>query len=217
MKNWSTIVEKNRMVRRVPIERIGFRPEGGKKMRKTVFGGIGLAVLLGALLFAVGAKDASAEVSVSINIGPPPIVVAEPPEVVLIPRTQVYFVPGGIDIFFYGGYWWSPRGDRWYRSKAYNGPWGVVNRRNVPAGVRGVPKDFRGRYEREPRIPYGQWKKGPKHHVKEDRRERKAEHREMKEHERDRMRHDGGKKGHDGGKKGRDEKEVRHGQGRDRN
>ncbi len=159
-------------------------------MRKTVFGVIVLAVLLGASIGPGGIGDASAAVSVNINIGPPPIVVAEPPEVVLVPRTEVYFVPGDIDVFFFGGYWWSPRGDRWYRAKAYNGPWGIVPGRSVPASVRGVPKDFRGRFAREPRIPYGQWKKGPKHREKEMRRERKEEHREMKGHERDRRSHE---------------------------
>ncbi|WP_460594173.1 hypothetical protein [Geomonas sp. Red276] len=96
----------------------------------------------------------------NVNLGPPPIVVAQPPEVVMMPSTGVYFVPGvEFDIFFYNGYWWSPRGDRWYRARAYNGPWRVVSRRGVPGPVYGVPRDYRRVYMHERHIPYGQWRK----------------------------------------------------------
>jgi len=45
-----------------------------------------------------------AEVSVNINLGPPPILVSAPPAVVMIPQSQVYFVPDPqIDVFFYAG------------------------------------------------------------------------------------------------------------------
>ena len=176
-------------------------------MRKTFFGAIGMAVLFGALFVPGGIGDASAEVSVSINLGPPPIVVAEPPAMVLVPRTQIYFVPGrDIDVFFYAGYWWSPRGDRWYRARAYNGPWGVVDRRYVPSSVRRVPKDYRVRFEREKHVPYGQWKK---HHVKEERRDRKEVRKEMKEHDKGKGGHDRDRKGHDNDRGDRD-RENRH-------
>jgi len=152
-----------------------------------------------AIAAAMGLSEpARAEVSVNINLGPPPIVVAEPPEVVLVPRSRVYFVPDPhVDVFFYGGYWWSPRGERWYRSRAYNGPWGVVERRRVPRDVIVVPRDFRGRFERERRIPYGQWKKEHKQWDKAERKERKRDEKEWKEREN----HDRDDEGH--GKHGR--------------
>ena len=94
----------------------------------------------------------------------------------MIPGSQVYFVPQpDIDIFFYNGYWWSPRGDRWYRARAYNGPWGIVGRRFVPAPVFGIPRNYRGIYEREHHIPYGQWKKEFRHGEREERRDWKKE------------------------------------------
>lgn len=146
-------------------------------MRKSIFGVLGVVVLIGALFAFGGTKEALAEVNVNINIGPPPIVVAEPPAVVMVPGSPVFFVPiPDIDIFFYDGYWWSPRGSQWYRSKAYKGPWGVVNKRYVPAHVFRVPNDYRKVYEKEKHIPYGQWKKhGKEGHRewKEDRKERK--------------------------------------------
>ncbi|MFA6147648.1 MAG: hypothetical protein WC899_05510 [bacterium] len=154
------------------------------------FGSVLRYLLVGAAIAAAVAfsEPANAGVSVNINLGPP-VVVAEPPEMVLVPRTRVYFSPAPeVDIFFYGGYWWSPRGDRWYRAREHNGPWGVIGRRYVPREVIAVPRDYRGRYGHEKHIPYGQWKKEHKQHDKAERKERK--------HER---KHDGG---HDGGDRG---------------
>lgn len=145
-----------------------------KEMKKSIYGMLGVFVLIGALFAFGGTKEASAEVNVNINIGPPPIVVSEPPEVVMIPGSMVYFVPlPDIDVFFHNGYWWSPRGSHWYRAKAYNGPWGVVNKRYVPSHVYRVPKDYRRVYEKEKHIPYGQWKKQGGHHGKEEHKENK--------------------------------------------
>ena len=168
------------------------------------------ALLVGALLSCgtPGPASAGVDVGVSINIGPPPIVAPAPPEVVLVPRSQVYFVPGvEFDVFFHNGYWWSPRGDRWYRARAYNGPWHVVERRLVPGPVIGIPRDYRRLYVKERHIPYGQWKKERMRHERQERhdmreherRERhemreheRREHREMREHEREEHGH-----GHD--------------------
>ena len=138
------------------------------------------AVIAAAMGFS---EIARAEVSVSINLGPPPIVVSAPPGVVMIPGSQVHFVPDPqIDVFFYGGYWWSPRGDRWYRARAYDGPWGVIERHRVPRAVIYVPRDYRVRYERERHVPYGQWKKD---RARWDRQNRKAHRHWERERERE--------------------------------
>ena len=118
-------------------------------------------LLTGFLLACILSSSASARVNVDVNlnIGPPPIVAPAPPEVILMPNFGVYFVPGlQFDVFFHDGFWWSPRGDRWYRSQAYNGPWQVIERRYVPRPVIRVPGDYRGRYGRERHIPYGEWR-----------------------------------------------------------
>ena len=123
-------------------------------------------LFLAVLLICLVASEALGEVGVgiNINIGPPPITVAAPPAMVMVPQSQVYFVPSvSFDVFFHNGYWWSPRGDQWYRSQAYNGPWGVVDRRYVPQQVIHVPHDYRAKYEKEKHIPYGQWKKERSH------------------------------------------------------
>ncbi len=137
------------------------------------------------LLSAWGVRDARAGVSVSINIGPPPIVVAEPPEVVMVPGAQVYFVPDPqIDIFFYAGYWWSPRGTRWYRASAYNGPWVHMIPAAVPHAVIYMPRDYRVRYANAPRYPYRHWQrehyKWEKQRARDHRRWEKEREREWK-------------------------------------
>ena len=159
-------------------------------MRKIVNRITGPAILLGALLACGATNEATAgvNVGVGINIGPPPIVVAEPPEVVMVPGSQVYYVPGvDFNVFFYNGFWWSPRGDHWYRSRAYNGPWGIIDRRYVPRPVFRVPHDYRHMYSRERHIPYGEWRG---HHGR-------GEHREMREDFRERGGHREGE-GHGG-------------------
>ena len=149
-------------------------------MNKGLYKVSGPAIILGTLLACTMPMEAAArvDVGVSVNIGPPPIVVAEPPEVVLVPRTQVYFVPSlEFDVFFYNGYWWSPRGERWYRARAYNGPWRIVERRFVPGPVFRVPRDYRSIYMRERHIPYREWRE---RHGRGERREMR-EHREREE------------------------------------
>src|SRR5660397_204435 len=75
------------------------------------------------LLFPV---PSMAGVDVGINISLPPLIVfAAPPEVVVIPETNVYAVPDlDVDIFFYNGWWWRPWEGRWYRSRNYSSGWG---------------------------------------------------------------------------------------------
>jgi hypothetical protein len=154
-----------------------FRMEISRRMRWCLLAGAMIAVAWG---FPAPAR---AEVSVNINLGPPPIVVSAPPAVVMIPQSQVYFVPDPhMDVFFYGGYWWSPRGERWYRARAYNGPWGVIERTRVPRAVIYVPRDYRQRYDRERHVPYGQWKK---EHSSWDRDNRKAHKQWEKEREKE--------------------------------
>jgi hypothetical protein len=120
----------------------------------------GVFTVLAVLVLAGLPDPAPAEVHLNINIGAPPVVAAEPAEIVLIPRIGVYFVPdSGTDLFFYAGFWWAPRGDRWYRSRVCNGSWIQVNRRIVPREVVRIPRDYRVRYRKVNHVPYGQWKK----------------------------------------------------------
>jgi hypothetical protein len=167
-----------------------------------------------AVAAAIGfSQPARAEVNVNINLGPPPIVVSAPPGVVMIPQTQVYFVPDPhVEVFFYGGYWWSPRGAQWYRAKAYDGPWGAIEQRRVPKAVMYVPPDYRQRYEHEKHVPYGQWKKEhsswDKQNKKSHKRWEKEREKEWKESQKEHGK--GNKHGDQGGDQGGDH--GRHGQ-----
>ncbi|MGA2527359.1 MAG: hypothetical protein ABSF79_12220, partial [Smithellaceae bacterium] len=69
---------------------------------------------------------------------PPPIVFAAPPELVVIPETNVYAVPDvDVDIFFYSGWWWRPWEGRWYRSRNYNSGWGYYGE-----GINGTINEY---------------------------------------------------------------------------
>ena len=100
-------------------------------------------LLASILLFPV---PTMAEVNIGINIPLPPLIVfASPPEVVVIPETYVYVVPGSdVDIFFYDGWWWRPWEGRWYRSRHYDSGWGYYQR--VPSFYGRVPSSWRNDY-----------------------------------------------------------------------
>jgi hypothetical protein len=102
--------------------------------------------------------SAMAGVSVHINIPlPPPIFFPAPPEVVVIPETDVYAVPDvQEDIFFSGGWWWRPWEGRWYRSRYHDRGWAYY--RGVPSFHRNVPPGWRDNYRAN------QWKGQPWQH-----------------------------------------------------
>ncbi len=173
-----------------------------------------------AVVFAVfGAAPAFSGVNVNVNIGPPAVVVAEPPEMVVVPETMVYFAPGvSVDLLFFDGFWWTPKEGRWFRARGYDGPWTIVPARGVPRAIGGLPRGYRSAYGHGDHVPYGQLKKHWRHreierrehrgewkHYKGDRKEAR---REMKEREKDHKRE---YKEH---KREHGEREREHGRGR---
>jgi len=139
-----------------------------------------------AVCLACAAVPAFSEVNVNINVGPPPVVVQGPPELIVVPRTMVYFAPGvGVELFFYRGRWWTRHEGRWFRAQSYNGPWAVVGPRYVPVEIVRVPRDYRTLYVHEAHVPYGQLKKHWEHREYE-RRKHLGEWREGKEERRER-------------------------------
>lgn len=181
-------------------------------------GGAILAAALGAVVLAVfGAAPAISGVNVNVNIGPPAVVVSEPPEVVAVPESMVYFAPGvSVELLFYEGYWWTPKEGRWFRSRAYNGPWAIVGPRGVPAEIVRLPRDYRTVYVRGEHVPYGQLKKHWRHreiekrehrgdwkHYKEERKEARKEYKhrekESRKHEKERSKHERDDRGNGGG------------------
>jgi len=144
-------------------------------------GAIGAALLGAALFAAAGAAPAAAGVNVNVNIGPPAVVVAEPPEVVAVPQSMVYFAPGvSVELLFFDGFWWTPKEGRWFRARGYDGPWTIVGPRHVPREIGHLPRDYRSAYGRGEHVPYGQLKRHWRHREIE-RREHRGEWKGWKE------------------------------------
>ena len=80
----------------------------------------------------------------SINFGSPGVNIGINlggyPTLQRVPGYPVYYAPGvNTNYFFYDGLYWVYRGDRWYASHWYNGPWHFVDPFEVPVYVLRVP------------------------------------------------------------------------------
>lgn len=115
-------------------------------------------LLLLAVVLVPPSARAQIGVSVSVNVPlPPPIVFSAPPEVIVLPETNVYVVPDvEVEIFFSRGWWWRPWQGRWYRSRHYDRGW-VYYRSAPPPFYRRVPPGWRNDY-REHRWKGREWK-----------------------------------------------------------
>ena len=104
-------------------------------------------ILWGTLLLVLVAfpLPSRAEVHVGINFALPPIVFGGPPELIVLPGTNIYVVPDvEADIFFYNGWWWRPWEGRWSRSRSYDSGW--YRYRYAPPFYRHVPRHWRRDY-----------------------------------------------------------------------
>ncbi len=136
-----------------------------------------------------------ARVNVDVNIGLPPVFAfSEPPELVVIPNTYVYYPPGvDVDIVFYSGYWYRPYNGYWFRGSGYNGPWHRIGRDRVPRYILNLPPDYRSTYRGNPLIPYRHvhdnwrhWEKDRYWHKRDWRHERNEWQQERREDRRER-------------------------------
>lgn len=85
----------------------------------------------------------------------PPLVIPAAPPVLLIPGTYAYFAPDvSDDLLFFGGFWYRPFREGWYRASYYNGPWSFVPRNSVPGVLVNLPPGFRNVPAESRRIPY---------------------------------------------------------------
>jgi hypothetical protein len=76
---------------------------------------------------------------------PPPIPFDVPPNVVVLPGTDVYVVPdSSADIYFQGGWWWRQWRGNWYRSQFHDHGWARYH--EYPAWHRRIPHDWRHSY-----------------------------------------------------------------------
>ena len=109
---------------------------------------IAIAIAM-ALVVASDPASAQASVSADINIHvgdrPAPVVVFdEEPEVVLVPRSRVYYVEHrGYDLYRYGRYWYMNDRGYWFRAAGYRGPFVGIELRHVPRSITVVPDRYR--------------------------------------------------------------------------
>ncbi len=181
-------------------------------MKKVSMVSLILGILFVVFVGSPAISGARVDVNIGINVPPPgPFIMPAPPEVVVIPGTYVYFIPTlGVDVFFYGGYWYRPHHGHWYRASSYNGHWGLLEDRRVPSVLIHLPGDFRRMPPGYRHIPYGElhnnWRGWEKNRYwekqefwrhreadrREDLRERREDRYERREDYRDRRDHDKG-------------------------
>ena len=114
----------------------------------------GMAIL-GLALFT---EPARADVSVNINVGPPPVIFSAPPRVVVIPRTPVAYAPDtSYNVFVYGGRYFSFHDGAWFLAASHGGPWTFVAPEHVPRPILAVPVKYY-------KIPPGHMKKHRRDH-----------------------------------------------------
>jgi hypothetical protein len=111
-------------------------------------------VFVGFLLISVvGFVPAMAAAGPNVNID---IHIGGPPQLVVVPRTPVYYAPTlPYNYFFYGGQYYVYHNGAWFFGPTFNGPWGMLEVRYVPRPILAVPVEYYG-------APPGHWKKkGP--------------------------------------------------------
>src|SRR5262245_8302360 len=116
---------------------------GGSGMRRT----LRVIAMVSTFAGVAGATD----VHIGVNIGvpaPPPIVVTAPPPLVVVPTTPaVRYAPSlSVNLFVYGGRYYTYDNGAWFIASAYDGPWAYIERTYVPRPVLVVP----ARYYRVP-------------------------------------------------------------------
>jgi hypothetical protein len=139
--------------------------------------------LLGLGLLAAGVLgllpiQGSAQINIGIHIGtpppPPPIVIPTPPQLVVIPQTQVSYAPAlPYNYFFYGGRYYVSHEGAWFAAPAHHGPWTFVAVERVPQPLLRVPVAY---YKVPPghrKGDGGPWEKG---HGKEHKHKKHKDH-----------------------------------------
>lgn len=114
-------------------------------------------VLLALTMLLSSAPAAHAQVSAEMRLPGVDIGINLPayPDLVRVPGYPVYYDPhANWNYFFYDGLYWVYRGDNWYASGWYNGPWRLVGPEAVPLYLLRVPV----RYYRQPPVYFHGWR-----------------------------------------------------------
>jgi hypothetical protein len=99
-----------------------------------------LLAIVGAMTYALAVE---AQVDVSINIVPPPVIFSAPPRAVAIPRMPVAYVPDTTyNVFVYDGRYYSFNERAWFFAASHGGPWVFVPPERVPRPLLGIPVKY---------------------------------------------------------------------------
>ena len=80
---------------------------------------------------------------VNVNIGWPPPLILEKPQVVVVPETRVYRAPNlEFNVFVFGAKYYSLHNDQWFMTVKVGAPWTPIVFERVPIEVRGVPVKY---------------------------------------------------------------------------
>jgi hypothetical protein len=117
------------------------------------------STILALSLLVAPLSPARAQAVFGIQLGGPAVSIGLQipvyPQFVQVPGEPVYYAPQiDANYFFFDGYYWVFRGDRWFASARYDGPWHVVAPEYVPAYVLRVPV----RYYRQPPAYFHGWR-----------------------------------------------------------
>lgn len=96
-----------------------------------------MAVASVLVLFQMASVAQAADISFSINVGGPPIVIQQPPDF-LYPPELGFGVAVGVpyDMFYISGSYYLYRGGGWYRTPHYGGNWIKMRSRELPPELR---------------------------------------------------------------------------------
>ena len=78
----------------------------------------------------------------TVVVAPPPMLVVRP-QLVAVPGTAVYHVPGaGFNVFVFGGKYYSHHNGVWFVSSGHRGKWTAISAHHVPSPVLAVPVTY---------------------------------------------------------------------------
>ena len=97
-----------------------------------------VGVLAACTLWLVTPALVAAQINIGINIGtppppPPPLMIATPPQLVVIPGTQVFYAPAvPQNYFIYGRKSYVFHDGAWFVAPTHHGPWTFLAVERVP-------------------------------------------------------------------------------------
>ena len=96
-----------------------------------------LTIAAALFLFQTASLAQADELSFSINVGGPPVVISQPPDF-LYPPELGFGVAVGVpyDMFYLDGIYYIYRGGGWFRTSSYGGNWIKMRSRELPPALR---------------------------------------------------------------------------------